>query len=72
MGIWSFPEKEIDNSLNYECFQNYGNQLFVLQPIDNVKYIDTGLEVIGKKYKVVDRIDATKENVSEILKKYQK
>lgn len=72
LGIWSFPEKEIDNSLNYECFQNYGNQLFVLQPIDNVKYIDTGLEVIGKKYKVVDRIDATKENVSEILKKYQK
>ncbi len=70
LGIWSFPVKEIEKCLNKECYQNYGKQLFVLQPIKNVKYIDTGLEVIGKKYKVVKQFDVLEENILQILEKY--
>lgn len=71
LGIWSFPMEEIKKCLNDECYKNYGKKLFVLQPIKNVKYIDNGLEVIGKKYKVVDNFDVG-EDILQKLNKYSK
>lgn len=70
LGIWSFPIFIIENCLNEDCFKNYGMKLLVLQPINNCMYFDNGKEIIGKKYKVVEKLEATDSNILQKLEKY--
>jgi len=51
-GLWAFPAKTIVEYINMKYASEYGNKLYVVSPIEDCYYLDTGKEVIGDKYKV--------------------
>lgn len=70
LGIWSFHTYQLDDCLNEECFERYGRFLLVLEPIKFCLYLDTGKEVIGRKYKVVAKFDTTTPTLKKEVEKY--
>lgn len=60
----------MDDCLNEECFGHYGEFLLVLEPIKFCLYLDTGKEVIGRKYKVIAKFNTNTATFEEEVAKY--
>lgn len=70
LGIWSFHTYQLDDCLNEECFDRYGRFLLVLKPMKLCLYLDTGKEVIGRKYKVIAKFDTNTATFEKEVAKY--
>lgn len=56
-GIWAMPYELLKKSFNNEVKSNYGDQLFVVKPVYNCKYLYDGKEIIGHQYEVKEKYD---------------
>lgn len=56
-GIWAMPVDMVPKCVNKECFERYGDHVFIVQPVEDGKYLLDGKEIIGDKYEVIDKLD---------------
>ena len=67
-GIWAMPYDMLFKCFNESCKERYGDRLFILKTLSECKYIDDGKEIIGDRFKVIEKYDLNSiEDMGELF-----
>lgn len=55
-GLWAMTPKAL-NDIGDKSIENYGNNIFILEPISDCNYLETDMEIIGDRFKVLRTIN---------------
>lgn len=56
-GIFAMPLEMLFQCFNDECKKRYGENLLVLRPVSECKYLHDGKEIIGERFEVIHKIN---------------
>lgn len=56
-GLWAMPYDMLFRCFNECCKNRYGNCLFILKTVPDCRYINDEKEIIGDKFKVIEKYD---------------
>ena len=56
-GLWAMPYNMLFKFFNVECKERYGDNLFILKPVPECRYINDDKEIIGDRFKVIKKYD---------------
>ncbi|HGI1594186.1 TPA: hypothetical protein ACJQEX_001766 [Streptococcus pyogenes] len=55
-GLWAMTPKALSD-IGDKSIENYGNNIFILEPISDCNYLETDMEIIGDRFKVLRTIN---------------
>ncbi len=67
-GIFAMSADMIENSLNEEVIKRYGDQLLVVSTLPDNDYLIDGKEIIGLRYKAIDKMDLSNCAIEDVGK----